>query len=180
MRVFVLCTGRCGSTTFARAAAHATNVTAAHESRAHLLRGRLDYPDNHVEVDNRLAWFLGGLERRYGDEPLYVHLTRDPEEVAESYSRRFAVRASLARSYANGVVRRPSPPGDQDARLDAARAMVATITENIEAFLATKSRVVRASLPDLRPGFDETWKMAGLEGDLDGAHRALEQVHNAH
>ena len=59
-RVFVLCTGRCGSTTFARAAAHATNFTAKHESRTYKLGAqRLAYPDNHIEVDNRLAWWRG-------------------------------------------------------------------------------------------------------------------------
>lgn len=179
MRVFVLCTGRCGSTTFARAASHATNVTAAHESRAHLLRRRLDYPDNHVEVDNRLAWFLGGLEKRYGDDPLYVHLTRDAEETAESYSHRWRGPVSLVRAYGSGIVQgRRSLQRDEDW-LEVSRSCVATVNENIEAFLSTKTKVVHATLGDLRSGFDEMWKRAGLEGDLAAAHEELTRRHNA-
>ena len=34
MRVFVLCTGRSGSTTFVRACQHIDNYTASHESTA--------------------------------------------------------------------------------------------------------------------------------------------------
>ncbi len=56
MDVFVLCTGRCGSTTFIKACAHITNYTAAHESRTGLLGSdRLDYPGKHIEADNRLS-----------------------------------------------------------------------------------------------------------------------------
>lgn len=179
MRVFVLCTGRCGSTTLARAAQHATNITAGHETRAHLLWGRLDYPDDHVEVDNRLAWFLGGLDKRYGDDPVYVHLTRDPEETAQSYSHRWRGPVSLVRAYGNGIVQSRRPLNEDQDWLDVSRSAIAAVTENIEAFLATKSKVVHASLPDLRDGFDEMWKRAGLDGDLDAAHETLTRRHNA-
>ena len=56
MNVFVLCTGRCGSTTFACACRHIENYTAAHESRSHLAGPeRFAYPEDHIEVDNRLS-----------------------------------------------------------------------------------------------------------------------------
>ncbi|MBC7157267.1 MAG: hypothetical protein H5U20_07100 [Rhodobacteraceae bacterium] len=84
--VFVLCAGRCGSVTFARAAAHMRNFTVGHESRTHLTGpARLDFSPGHVEVDNRLGWFLGRLERRWGDRAAHVHLLRDPEAVAQSF-----------------------------------------------------------------------------------------------
>lgn len=178
MRVFVLTTGRAGSTTFARAASHATNFTAAHESRSDHIDGRLDYPDQHVEVDNRLSWFLGSLERHYGDDPLYVHLTRDPEETAESYAERFRGKASLVRAFGQGVIQRTEPPADDATRLAVSRLCIATITDNIEAFLRGKSKVVHASLPDLQPGFDEMWERIGAEGDLDAAHADLKLRHN--
>ena len=41
MNVFILNTGRCGSRTFARACAHITNYTSAHESRSGLHQARL-------------------------------------------------------------------------------------------------------------------------------------------
>ena len=42
---------------------------------------RLDYPDQHIESDNRLAWYAGRLEKRYGDDAFYVHLKRDRQRV---------------------------------------------------------------------------------------------------
>jgi hypothetical protein len=89
VRVFVLCTGRTASTTIIRAFEHATNFTAGHETRSAIVDGRLDYPDAHIEADNRLAWFLGSLDRQYGGAPCYVHLTRDPTAVQASFVRRW-------------------------------------------------------------------------------------------
>ena len=65
MNVFVLTTGRSGSLTFAEACRHITNFSCGHETRVGLIGAeRLAYPDQHIEVDNRLAWFTGRLERR--------------------------------------------------------------------------------------------------------------------
>src|SRR5688572_26940299 len=90
MNVFVLCTGRCGSTTFVKACSHATNYSSAHESRANVVGPeRLAYPPNHIEADNRLSWFLGRLERTYGNNAFYVHLTRSREETARSFTKRW-------------------------------------------------------------------------------------------
>ena len=90
MNVFVLCTGRCGSTTFIESCRHIRNFSCAHESRTRLLGNeRLAYPPNHIEADNRLSWFLGRLDREYGDDAFYVHLVRNTKDVARSYARRF-------------------------------------------------------------------------------------------
>lgn len=178
MRVFVLTTGRSGSTTFARAASHISNFTAAHESRSDRHHARLSYPDDHIEVDNRLGWFLGSLGKLYGDDPLFVHLIRDPGEVAESYSKRFDGAISLMRAFAQDVLQRAAVPVDQETRMAIARLCVATLEDNIAAFLRDKSKVVKASLPDLRPGFDEMWERIGAEGDLTAAHQDLRRRYN--
>lgn len=68
---------------------HATNVSVGHETRVDLYDGRVVYPQDHIEIDNRLAWFLGLLEETYGDEARYVHLERDPDKVASSMLRRW-------------------------------------------------------------------------------------------
>jgi len=86
MNVFVLNTGRCGSTTFARACRHISNFSSAHESRTYLFgEERLAYPSNHIEVDNRLSWLLGRLDRKYGDRAVYVHLKRNIHDTAASF-----------------------------------------------------------------------------------------------
>jgi len=70
MRVFILCTGRTGSTSIIEACKHISNYTADHESLAKVFGNqRLDYPDYHIEADNRLSWHLGALNKKYGDTP---------------------------------------------------------------------------------------------------------------
>jgi len=92
MRIFVLCTGRCGSMTFAKACSHITNYTSAHESGRYV---DWSYQDNHIEVDNRLSWFLGTLAERYPDS-MFVHLSRNRDAVIESFTRRQTLRESVA------------------------------------------------------------------------------------
>src|SRR3972149_9948429 len=104
MNVFVLTTGRSGSLTFATACGHITNYTTGHETRRMLLGAeRLAPPARHIEVDNHLAWFLGRLDGAYGDGAFYVHLRRDDEAVAASYSRRW--NKPLLSAYRKGVLR---------------------------------------------------------------------------
>jgi hypothetical protein len=112
MNVFILNTGRCGSTTFVKACEHITNFTTAHESRMHLIGNqRLAYPDNHIEADNRLAWFLGRLEAAYGDRAIYVHLRRDPLKTARSFEKRynFALLTPIEKPWSMVVPKQPHP-----------------------------------------------------------------------
>ncbi len=101
MNVFVLCTGRCGSSTFIEACHHIANYTSAHESRSSLLGAeRLAYPAQHIEADNRLSWLLGRLDAAYGDSAFYVHLQRNHPDTAASFVS--ATRAASSRP--TGVV----------------------------------------------------------------------------
>jgi hypothetical protein len=62
--IFLLCTGRCGSSTFIKAASHIINYSAGHETQTqHLGQKRFDYANHHIEADNRLSWLLGRLEK---------------------------------------------------------------------------------------------------------------------
>jgi len=165
MNVFILCTGRCGSTTFIRACEHITNFTAAHESRAgHIGKQRLAYPSNHIEADNRLSWFLGRLENRYGDRAHYVHLTRDPTDVARSYARRWDV--GIMRAYHDGVLWQMDPA---NVREDVAMDYCQTVLANTDQFLANKSNVMSMQLENAQDQFTEFWQWIGAEGDLQAA-----------
>lgn len=178
MRAFVLTTGRAGSTTFAKACSHITNFTSGHETRSNRITGRLSYPDQHIEVDNRLSWFLGSLDRIFGNAPLYVHLTRDPEQTAESYAARFRGKASIVRAFGQGVIQRGQPPATDAERLAVSRLCIATVNDNIRAFLKDKSSVIEVDLSDLRPGFDAMWDLLGCEGDQEAAHAELGRRYN--
>ena len=164
MNVFVLSTGRAGTHTFARACKHLTNYTSAHESRWGILGpDRLDYPPDHIEVDNRLSWMLGRLHRRYGDDAFYVHMVRDREEVADSFMNRRLRRHSIVRAYAYGVAVRK--PADRDAAAD----MWDTVTANVRLFLEARPRAMEIDLAEAKDRFPEFLDRIGAEGDLDAA-----------
>ena len=165
MRVFVLCTGRCGSTTFTYACRHMTNFTAAHESRAKFAGSeRLEYPDNHIEIDNRLSWFLGRLEQTYGDNAYYVHLTRDARKVAESYARKMENPASIGAAHKRSILMN-SPQEDLKVCLD----VVDTMRANIEFFLRDKAHVMHVSVENAAEEFSQFWHWIGAEGDEEAA-----------
>ena len=176
-RVFVLCTGRCGSTTFAKAAAHADNFTAAHESRTHLLGpARLAYPLQHIEVDNRLAWWLGRLDQTYGDTAHYVHLLRDPAEVARSYADR--QHYGLMKAYRESLLLNLRFRAPQTPLAAMAADMVETITANIGLFLRDKSRVMKVQLETIADDFPRFWDWIGAKGDLAAAMAEWQVRHN--
>lgn len=200
MRVFVLSTGRSGSLTFARSSDHARNYTAAHESRSHLYGdGRFEYPDDHIEVDNRLAWFLGSLHERCGWEARYVHLLRDEQATVESFVKRWTadppapsgtspiarVRrrwrsrhpgASIVTSFAYSIILRGTPWSIEE-REQIARFYVRTVNANIRHFLRDKpSMTVR--LENAEDDFVAFWHWIGAQGDLETALGEWSTPHN--
>lgn len=178
VNLFVLCTGRCGSLAFARACGHMTNFSAAHESRVPRLGDdRLAYPPRHIEVDNRLSWFLGRLDRTYGNDAYYVHLSRDPERVAHSWSRRFGVLGGIMPAYRDNILAGASSDY-RIGRAEAAVDYVRTVTENIDLFLKDKDKVMRLRVEEIADGFPRFWKWIGAVGDLDGAMAEWSTVHD--
>lgn len=176
MNVFVLCTGRCGSTTFAKACSHITNYTASHESRIGAAGiTRLDYPPNHIEIDNRLSWFLGRLDERFGNSALYVHLTRDPHQVAESFAARWDTGIMLA--YRTGVSPTTQNPTIESVEL--AGDLVRTVTSNIDLFLRDKTSKMTMQLENIKDQFPTFFDRIGARGDLNLALDELDIRHNA-
>ena len=193
----MLSTGRCGSTTFAEACAHLDNYTSGHETRWNASPAeRLDYPDGHIEVDNRLSWQLGRLDARYPDAR-YVHLLRDPEAVAQSYAARWwydphPPGASIPRKIRTRLQKMPGVfvmhawayslwgrehPWDEAERLDVVRAYVDTVTSNIELFLRSRPhRTVH--LETAAQDFPEFCDWISAEGDVDAAVAEFSVRHN--
>lgn len=172
--VFVLCTGRCGSVAFAQACSHFTNYSSAHESRSKIFGpDHLNYPEFHIEVDNRLSWFLGRLEREFGDDAFYVHLTRDPQKVAKSFDARWDNERSLMRAFNFGL-RMLGTRTDH-----VADDLVATINENIEAFLANKTHKMRVEIENSKPDFQEFAELIGAVGALEAALAEFDHQHNS-
>lgn len=171
--VFILCTGRCGSKTIINAFEHSDNFSAGHESKAQEIGSeRLNYPDFHIEADNRLSWFLGRLENKYGSDPLYVHLTRDKQKTAESLTHRWGP-FSIMKAYTFGILK------TQSHDLKYALDYVETIDENITAFLKDKKHVVHIKLENIEEDFKKLWDQIGAKGDLQKALTAINKKDNA-
>lgn len=176
MNVFILSTGRCGSTTIMKACQHITNFTSAHESRCHLLgEERLSYPENHIESDNRLAWFLGRLDKRYGDDAIYVHLKRDRGATARSYAKRLFV-GGIIPSYRISILQKLP---NHTSHLDVALDYCDTVNENIEVFLKDKTKKMVFNIETAEQDFRKLWHLCGAEGDLQAALAEFRTLHNA-
>lgn len=172
--VFVLCTGRCGSLGFAKACGHFENYSAGHETRSHLLGfERLAYPQGHIEVDNRLAWLLGRVEAGFGERAFYVHLKRDPVQVAESYAKRsgWLIEAYHKRGIVMGCYEK-----DQ---VKVAFDMVQTIDANIQVFLRGKPHQMEINIETATEEFAPFMQRIGARGDVNAALKELTSRHNA-
>ncbi len=176
MKIFVLCTGRCGSTTFIRACQHITNYTALHESRTgHLGDVRFAYQDNHIEADNRLSWLLGRLDEAYGKDAFYVHLTRARRATAASFVKRTG--KGIMRAYARSGILMALPP---DANpLEVARDYYDTVNSNISLFLRDKPRQMRFRLENAQTDFPSFCSVIEADVNMPAALREFEIKHNA-
>ena len=175
MNIFILNTGRCGSTTFINACRHITNYTALHESRATLIGGeRLNYPDHHIEADNRLSWFLGRLDRKYGNNAFYIHLSRDLSSTADSFARRETF--GIMKAYREGILLE----GEEiQTATDVALDYIDTVESNIEHFLKDKELKMKFNLESAKDDFKLFWKKVRAEGDLNRALSEWDVRYNA-
>jgi hypothetical protein len=175
MNVFVLNTGRCGSTTFTKACRHITNYSSAHES---LLTQpgakRLAYPEDHIEIDNRLAWFLGRLDKTHGDDAFYVHLKREATEVIASFAKR--IDFGILKAYEQGVLMHEKHIMSAEY---IACDYVETVNANIELFLKDKSNKMDFRIEKARSDFTEFWNAIDAQGDLESALKEWDVNYNA-
>jgi hypothetical protein len=175
MNIFILNTGRCGSTTFIKACQHITNYTSAHESLLTETGSlRFNYPANHIEADNRLSWLLGRLDTAYGDNAFYVHLKRNVDDTAMSFSRR--IDFGILKAYEQGILMHQQhliPPQD------IAHDYIETVESNIRLFLKDKSRKMDVSLETIKTDFSEFWDKINAQGNLAEALKEWRTHYNA-
>ncbi|WP_200182659.1 hypothetical protein [Ectothiorhodospira mobilis] len=177
--IFILGTGRCGTTSFIHACKHIKNYTSGHETRvAHIGEARLLYPDYHIEADNRLSWFTGRLEEKFGDQAFYVHLLRNPEKVAASLSKRL-FKGGIITAYGDGILMPRANPGvaTNDA-LKISRDYVYTVTKNIELFLKNKSNKMIIWLEEIEDKFPEFTERVGADANLEEIRKELKTPKN--
>ena len=176
MNVFVLCSGRCGSTTFIKACSHLSNYTAAHESRSSLLGAdRFRYPANHIEADNRLSWLLGRLDKVYGNEAFYVHLQRDKSAVAQSFMRRYGF--GIIKAYrGSGIIMGLDESSDP---FRVCEDYCDTIESNITLFLRDKTQKMNFQLECWKQLFPVFCEKINARGDVSTCMSEFEIRHNS-
>jgi len=180
MNIFVLNSGRCGSTTFIKACEHLVNYSSGHETLSNQLHHhRLAYPDNHIEADNRLSWFLGRLDEQYGNDAFYVHLTRNLEQTVSSFIKRMDY--GIMQSYKDGILMNSLRPATENIPSDAqfARDYIKTVNSNIHLFLKDKTNKMDFVLENAQQDFTEFFKKIHAKGDLQLALNEWDITHNA-
>jgi hypothetical protein len=177
MNIFILCTGRCGSTTFIKACSHISNFSSAHESRTFLLGvERFNYPLQHIEADNRLSWLLGRLDRSYGNNAFYVHLKRNTEATAASYVKRYN-NGGIMQSYRGmGILMRLNEATNP---MLVAIDYCDTVNSNIEAFLKDKSNKMQFRLEHGKEDFQTFCSWIDAQVDINAALAEFDTCHNA-
>lgn len=178
MNIFVLCTGRCGSTTFYKACSHIDNYTSAHESRSSLIcPEHFNYPLNHIEVDNRLSWFLGKLDDNYGDDAFYVHLKRDILATAQSFLKRwdYGIIGAYSRQIIMGQMRKLPFENSLDVCIDYCE----TVNSNINLFLKDKNKKMIFLLENADKDFKIFWDRIHADGNFNLALSEWKIPYNA-
>lgn len=175
MNIFILNTGRCGSSTFIKACSHITNYSAAHESRSTLVgEQRLAYPTQHIEADNRLSWLLGRLDQQYADNALYVHLGRNKQQTIESFSKR--ADYGIMQAYKQGILLGGE---SNQSNKQIAEDYISTVEFNIEFFLKDKTNKMNFSLDNAKHDFEEFWKKINAQGNIQTALKEWDINYNA-
>ena len=178
MNVFVLCTGRCGSTTFTKACTAITNFSVGHERNRMLVgEARWQYPEHHIEIDNRLSWMLGALEKQYGDDAVYIHLIRSKNPTVSSFNRRWNHPGSLMRHFVSGILD-ITKKLDAEQKRQCSEMMYDVINDNIRTFLIHKSQKLTIEMETWHDSFPKFWQLIAAEGDLDTALQLLQQKTN--
>ena len=180
MNVFVLGTGRCGTTAFAKACSHIENYSCGHESKwTSIYPDRLDYSDKHIEVDNRLSFYLGLLDEVYGDGAYYVHLLRDIDAVISSFARRECKGVMQAWMHVAGyesLYRYTKDNGVDPSRF--IKDYVVTTRTNIEYFLKDKTHKKRISIEDPKTDFILFCHDIGAIVDNGNSLAEFDELHN--
>lgn len=140
---------------------------------------RLNYPINHIEGDNRLTWFLGQLDEKYGNDAFYVHLMRERSGTVASYARRWGSEVTIVKAFGESILIRKSDQISDIEKLQISSDYYDAANANIRLFLKDKTQKMEMYLATLSKDFEQFWQRIGAEGNLEKALEELSQKHNS-
>jgi hypothetical protein len=173
MNVFFISPGRTATTSFSEAFSCVPGYTSMHESRVELLgKERVSYPENHLEFDNRLVWFLPQLANKYAKSSILVIVHRDKEKIAQSYNKRWH-KINIMKAYAQGIHMRDLAGND----IDVCRDYVNYVYDHLEFYRNYWDHVVDINMDTPSEGIELL--LAKMEcPELSG--QVLEYMKNVH
>ncbi|SHE90700.1 hypothetical protein SAMN05444278_10854 [Psychroflexus salarius] len=178
--IFILCTGRSGSVSFIKACKHITNFTCGHETKSRLLgKERFEFPDQHIEADNRLIWDLGRLEKYYGNKAKYIYLKRDSAKVAKSFTKRTYYPNSIFKAYCDGIKKTPTEKLNAKQIEQISTDFVDNMTTTIENFINKQKHTLVIDIDHIENDFKTFWDFIEAKGDLQNALDSFKHNHNA-
>ena len=178
--IFILCTGRSGSVSFIKACKHITNFTCGHETKSHLLgKERFEFPDQHIEADNRLIWDLGRLEKCYGDKAMFIYLKRDSTKVAKSFTKRTYYPNSMFKAYCDGIKKTPTEKLNRQQLEQISVDFVDNMTTTIENFINKQKHTLVIDIDHIENDFKTFWDFIEAKGNLQYALNSFKNKHNA-
>lgn len=164
---------------FVRACEHIRNFTAGHETQAKNIEAdKFSYPDNHIEADNRLSWFLGQMDKEYGDKAYYVVLKREKANVVASFNKRWKNQGSIIKAFGRGILMQKLRNLTEPELLQLCDLFYDTVYDNIDLFTKDKSHVLPIRIENIKQDFRKFWHWIGAEGDIDLALAEFDKVHN--
>ena len=179
MKVIVLCSGRTGSFTLYRSSQHISNFTVSHESQVELLGAkRFRFPDQHIEIDNRIIWQLGSLEQYIGNQAFYVHLTRESAAVKQSFINRLYQPKSIFYSYCESIKKSTPENLSSDEIVYLADDFLDSIDANIRYFLKDKTHQMEFRVENYQQDFSRFWEFIDAKGDYEQALTEWSKKHN--
>ena len=180
--VFILSPGRCGSMTIIKACSHIQNYTSRHESGRTLAsheKYNLKYPTNHIESDNRLSWFLGSIDRIYGNSAFYLKLERNRLKIIESYLKRKKYNQGIVPAFAINIFQQKKWDISNEGYKWAVKHYVNTVYDNIDYFLHNKSNKLDLDIDNPSEKFHEFWGKISAEGNIDDALNEFIKKYNS-
>lgn len=193
MRIFCTGTGRCGTSTLARAFECCTNYTVGQETKvgpSHLdLDSLLDYPDNHIEVSPHLVIVAPLLMERYPDAR-WILLARNKHDCIRS------IASNCEKSIAGFVYQwlqvelDPEPTKESDPK-EYSRTRKVNYEKSVQLFYSLVNASVESlfsrlpaencfvlNLEELTILWPEVWKKLGVEGDIGLSMKELARRYN--
>jgi hypothetical protein len=116
-----------------------------------------------VRSGNRLCRILIELEREYGNDTYFVHLSHDRQASVESFVKRKDY--GIMQPYREAILM----GGQQQSATQVANDYLDTVTGNIALFLKDRDNTMTFKLENAGNDLIDFWHWIGVQGELDKA-----------